>query len=327
MPESEGFSAFHRLQSPLNEAFAEARTGTQHRLNRTLPVVVVQHVVAGERVLEPVVLDLEREVAEVLAKRAQHVGVLRVQQGQAAVVEPEPWRRRVADDHVDPVFLVDVLKLSLQAQRAVDPLGTLGGLSRLERRERVLFLDGGWRTLLGAVIEGDRGVGVLAPVVEHEAQLLHERAQALLGHALEQGNARALDRFLDADLVEAAVGVKQQFPVLSVPAGPQENGLGWMAKIEVKPMPNLPILVRSSSFDDENRRVSSLSMMASSIPSPKSSTWMRSTPRGPSSSSSARSSGGRSVARSQATATSMRGDPASIEFCASSRRKSSGRAN
>jgi hypothetical protein len=49
---------------------------------------------------------------------------------------------------------------------------------------------------------------------------------------------------------------------------------GSGAKIETKPMPNLPILVRSPSLLEANRRVSWLSMIASFMPSPASSTWM-----------------------------------------------------
>ena len=57
----------------------------------------MQHVVAGERVLEAVVLDLERQVAELLAIVAEYVQILGVEQGEAAVVEAEPGRVRVPD--------------------------------------------------------------------------------------------------------------------------------------------------------------------------------------------------------------------------------------
>ena len=57
---------------------------------------------------------------------------------------------------------------------------------------------------------------------------------------------------------------------------------GFNAKTDTNPMPNLPILVRSRSLVDEKRRVSWLSMIASSMPSPKSSTWIAIVPWWPS---------------------------------------------
>ncbi len=79
-------------------------------------------------------------------------------------------------------------------------------------------------------------------------------------------------------------------------------------------MPNLPIFVRSSSLLEANSRVSSLSMIAESMPTPLSSTCKVMVPR-------ASSPAWNSVH------TSMTGLPASILFCTSSRRQSSAELN
>ena len=81
---------------------------------------------------------------------------------------------------------------------------------------------------------------------------------------------------------------------------------GFGAKIETKPMPNFPILVRSPSLLDENSRVSWPSMIASFMPSPLSSTC---TAIVPSSSASGRNS----------SHTSTEAEPASMLFWTSSR--------
>ena len=82
---------------------------------------------------------------------------------------------------------------------------------------------------------------------------------------------------------------------------------GRGAKTLMKPMPNLPILVRSSSFEERNFVSRNFSMMARFIPSPQSATWAVATPLLP------RAPG---VKRS---VTSTRVEPASMLFWISSR--------
>ena len=81
---------------------------------------------------------------------------------------------------------------------------------------------------------------------------------------------------------------------------------GSGAKIDTKPMPNFPIFVRSSSLLDENSRVSCPSMIASFIPSPKSSTWIEIVPSS-------------SAPASYSIHTSIAAEPASMLFWISSR--------